>query len=102
MDSGTAPKMFARTFQFDFNRFRQGFAPRKPRHPLLRVLLGLAGLALLAVLVFFSLFIGAAMIAAGLLYRIWRQRGRPVARRPGRVVEGEYRVMRKPVLPLSR
>lgn len=94
--------MSAGIFQFDFNRFRQGFAPRKPRHPLLRVVLGLAGLALLALLVFFSLFIGAAMIAAGLLYRLWQQRGKPLAGKHGRVVEGEYRVLRKPVLPLSR
>jgi len=93
--------MSARFFQFDFNRLRQGFAPRKPRHPVLRLLLGLAGLVVLVLLVFFSLFIGAAMIGAGLLYRYWRQRGKPVAGH-GRVVEGEYRVLRKPVLPLSR
>lgn len=94
--------MYARFSRFDFNRFRHGFAPRKPRHPLLRLALGVAGLAVLALLVFFSLFIGAAMIAAGLVYRHWRQRGKPVAGAGGRVVEGEYRIVRKPVLPLSR
>ncbi len=90
--------MFARSFQF--NAFRSAFAPRKPRHPLLRLALGLLGLGVLCVLVFFSVFVGAAMIAAGLLYRLIKQRGKPVAR--DRVVEGEYQVVRKPVLPLSR
>ena len=52
--------MYARHFQF--NAFRHAFAPRKPRHPLLRVGLGLLGVALLGVLVFFSVFVGAAMI----------------------------------------
>ncbi len=89
--------MFARSFQF--NAFRSAFAPRKPRHPLLRLAIGLLGLALLCVLVFFSVFIGAAMIAAGLLYKLFKQRGKPIAR--GGVVEGEYQVVRKPVLPLS-
>ncbi len=90
--------MFARSFQF--NAFRSAFAPRKPRHPLLRLALGLLGLGVLCVLVFFSVFVGAAMIAAGLLYRLIKQRGKPVAR--DRVVEGEYQVVRKPALPLSR
>lgn len=91
--------MYARHFQF--NAFRNAFAPRKPRHPLLRVGLGLLGLALLCVLVFFSVFVGAAMIVGGLLYKLLRQRGKPVAR-DGRVMDGEFRVVRKPVLPLSR
>ncbi|HSX65382.1 MAG TPA: hypothetical protein VLF15_11685 [Pseudoxanthomonas sp.] len=95
--------MFAR--QFHFNSFRSSFAssfaPRKPRHPLLRLAVGLLGLAVLCVLVFFSVFVGAAMIAGGLLYRLFRQRGKPVAR-DGNVVDGEYRVVSKPVLPLSR
>jgi len=91
--------MFAR--QFHFNSFRSAFAPRKPRHPLLRLAVGLLGLAVLCVLVFVSVFVGAAMIAAGLLYKLFRQRGKPVARQ-GSVVDGESRVVRKPVLPLSR
>ncbi len=65
--------MYARHFQF--NAFRNAFAPRKPRHPLLRLGIGLLGLAVLAVLVFVSVFVGAAMIAGGLLYRLLRQRG---------------------------
>ena len=60
--------MYARHFQF--NAFRNAFAPRKPRHPLLRLGIGLLGLAVLAVLVFVSVFVGAAMIAGSLLYRL--------------------------------
>jgi hypothetical protein len=41
------------------------------------------------------------MIAGGLLYKLLRQRGKPVAR-DARVVDGEYRVIRKPAMPLSR
>lgn len=91
--------MFARTFQF--NAFRSAFAPRKPRHPLLRIALGVLGVAVLCVLVFFSVFVGAAMIAAGLALKLLKSRGKPVAAR-ARIVEGEYHVVRKPVLPLSR
>ncbi|MCL6713730.1 hypothetical protein [Pseudoxanthomonas sp. z9] len=92
--------MFARSFQF--NAFRSAFAPRKPRHPLLRLAIGLLGLGVLCVLVFFSVFIGAAMIAAGLLYKLFKQRGKPMVRgNAANVVEGEYQVVRKPVLPLS-
>ena len=91
--------MYARHFQF--NAFLNAFAPRKPRHPLLRLGIGLLGLAVLAVLVFVSVFVGAAMIAGGLLFKLLRQRGRPIVANP-RVVDGEYRVLRKPVLPLSR
>lgn len=72
------------------------FAPRKPRAPLLRVALGLVGLGLLALLVFFSVFVGAAMIAAGLAWKLLRGR-RPPAR--GQAMDAEYRVLRKPVLP---
>jgi hypothetical protein len=90
--------MSAFHFRFDRRAFRAGFAPRKPRHPLLRVALGLLGLGVLLVLVFFSVFVGVAMLAAGLLYRLWKQRGKPIAR-PARVVDGEFRVLGKPVLP---
>jgi hypothetical protein len=87
----------------DRNAFRGGATPRKPRHPLLRVLLGLLGLGVLLVLVFFSVFVGVAMLAVGLLYRLWKQRGKPVlgrrSARSARVVDGEFRVLGKPVLP---
>ena len=44
---------------------RNLFAPRKPRHPLLRIAVGLVGLALLAVLVVIGLVVGVAMLAGG-------------------------------------
>ena len=80
---------------------RNLFAPRKPRHPLLRIAVGLIGLALLAVLVVIGLFVGVAMLAGGLLLRLLRTRGQPIARaaRDSRVVEAEYRVVGKTALP---
>ncbi|GAB3104810.1 hypothetical protein [Lysobacter terrae] len=93
--------MFAQTFRFDqFNaRMRQTFsAPRKPRHRALRILLGLVGLTLLAVLVMFGVFVGAAMIGAGLLFKLWKQRGKPIAR-DARVLDGEFRVVDPVSLP---
>jgi len=95
--------MSVHAFRFDSTRFRNAFAPRKPRHPLLRLALGLLGIGLLVVLVFFSVFVGAAMIAGGLLYRLARQRGKPVAR-DAQIVDADYSVVRKttPGLPLSR
>lgn len=95
--------MSAHAFRFDGTRFRSAFAPRKPRHPLMRLALGLLGVGVLVVLVFFSVFIGAAMLAGGLLYRLVRQRGKPVVR-DERLVDADYRVVRKgsnPALPLS-
>jgi hypothetical protein len=89
-----------RTFSFDSHRLRAAFAPRKPRHRLLRVAVGLLGLAVLCVLVFLGVFVGAAMLAAGLTYRLLRPRQRPAAQQ--HVVEGEYRVVRKQALPLPR
>lgn len=90
-------------FFFDASRLRNAFAPRKPRHPLVRVALGLLGVALLLVLVFFSVFLGIAMLAAGVLLRLWKQRGKPVARDrrafDRSVVDAEYRVVGKTVLP---
>jgi len=94
--------MFANSFRFDSSRMRSAFAPRKPRHPLLRLVFGLVGVGLLCLLIFFSVFVGAAMLAAGLVYKLLSQRGKPVAMRDTSVVEGEYRVLRKPALPLSR
>ncbi len=94
--------MSANSFRFDSSRMRSAFAPRKPRHPLVRLALGLVGLGVLGLLIFFSLFVGAAMITAGLVYKLLSQRGKPVAVRDASVVEGEYRVVRKPALPLSR
>jgi hypothetical protein len=85
-------------FRFDSNAFRNAFAPRKPRHPLLRIAIGLLGLGVLLTLVFVSVFVGVAMLAAGVLVRLFRLRGRPMAR-DHRIVDGQYRVIGKPVLP---
>ncbi|MET0290273.1 MAG: hypothetical protein ABW178_11650 [Pseudoxanthomonas sp.] len=90
-----------RMFRFDTSRLRAVISPRKPRNPLLRLACGLLGVALLAVMVFFGLFLGAAMIAGGMLLKLMSQRGRPVAARQ-RVVEGEYQVVRKAALPFGR
>lgn len=92
-----------RTFQSRFSTAGVSalFAPRKPRHPLLRLLLGLVGVALLAVLLVVGLVVGAAMLTGGLLWRLWRQRGKPVAT-DERVVDAEYRVVSKPGQPLLR
>ena len=92
--------MTAYRFRFDPRHFN-AFAPRKPRHPLVRLAVGLLGLGLLLLLVFFSVFVGIAMLAAGVLYRLLKQRGKPIAR-DARVVDGEFRVvgqhaLRRPV-----
>ena len=78
-----------------FHRMR---SPRKPRHPVVRIALGLLGLGVLAVLVFFSVFVGTAMLGAGLLWRLWRHRNQPLAHRP-RVLHGQFRTVQRPVLP---
>ncbi|MHC9013094.1 hypothetical protein ACYX79_15870 [Stenotrophomonas rhizophila] len=91
--------MYSRIFQF--NQFRALFAPRKPRHPLVRVAVGLLGLAILAALVFVGVFVGAAMIIAGLAWKLLAQR-KSVRTVPSQVVDGEYRVVRKQALPMSR
>jgi len=84
-----------------FNQFRTLFAPRKPRHPLVRVAVGLLGLAILAALVFVGVFVGAAMIIAGLAWKLLAQR-KNARTAPSQVVDGEYRVVRKQALPMSR
>ncbi len=57
-----------------FNQFRTLFAPRKPRHPLVRVAVGLLGLAILAAMVFIGVFVGAAMILVGLAWKLLASR----------------------------
>jgi hypothetical protein len=92
--------MFVHRFRPEhIDALRNLFAPRKPRHPLLKLAFGLVGVALLAVLVVIGLFVGVAMLLGGAMLRLLRLRGRP-AERPGaeRVVEGEYRVIGKPAL----
>ena len=100
--------MFAQTFRFGTSHFhsrvRSAFEPRKPRHRLLRFALGVIGLGVLAVLVAFSVALGAAMIVAGMLYKLWKTRGKRLARaqRDARIVEGEYRVVDPQVIERPR
>lgn len=78
-------------------------APRRPRHRVLRVALGLAGVALLVALLFVSVFVGIAMLGAGMLLRLWKQRGKPIADgRAGNSIDADYRVLSKAQLPLPR
>ena len=93
--------MSFRAFRFDASRLNAVFAPRKPRSPLLRLLAGLAGLVVLALMLVAGLFVGTAMLLAGLGLRLARGRSRPAPRRPG-VVEGEYRIVGKAGLPIAR
>lgn len=88
-----------RTAFFHRQAFAQFAAPRRPRHPLLRVALGVLGVGLLLALLLVSVFVGIAMLAAGMLLRLGRQRGRPAAPRS---LEGDYRVIGKAQLPLAR
>ena len=96
------PTMTAFVHRFDFASIRNGFAPRKPRRPLARLLLGILGVAVLCVLVFVSVFVGIAMLSAGLLLRLWKRRNDPVHMpfsHDPRVVDGEFQVVRKHALP---
>ncbi len=99
--------MTSQTFRFDTHQFqsrvRSAFEPRKPRHRVLRFVLGVVGLGLLALLVVFGVVVGAAMLVAGLAYRLWHGRGALAARvargaQDPRVVDAEYRVVDKPML----
>ena len=89
----------ARSFQgFRFDPFK---APRRPRHRILRWVLGAIGVALLLGLLFVSVFVGIAMLAVGLLVRLWKQRSsQPIAH--GDTIPGDYRVLSKAELPLGR
>jgi len=91
----TAFRFHANAFRFD--TLRNGFVARR-RRPLLRVALGLVGVVLLLALVFVSVFVGIAMLAAGVVFKLLRQRGKPVAR-DRRTVDGEFRVIGKSALP---
>ena len=88
--------MSALHFRIDRHAFRDARnAPRHRRRSLLRIVGGLVGVVLLGVLVFFSVFVGAAMLAGGLVYRLLKHR-RPAPAHRARVVEAEYRVVGKP------
>jgi len=95
--------MISQTFRFDTHQFqsrvRSAFEPRKPRHRVARFVLGVVGLVLLGLLVVFGVAVGAAMLVAGLAYKLWHGRraiGQP--RQGQRVVDAEYRVVDKPAL----
>ncbi len=99
-----ASRFYSSMFRIDsLHRLRAAFAPRKPRHPLLRLTLGLVGVALLLALVFVSVFVGIAMLTVGVVFKLLRQRGKPIARdrraADGNVVDGEFRVVGKQALP---
>lgn len=90
--------MFAHRFRPEHvDAVRNLFAPRKPRHPLLKFALGVVGVALLAMLVVIGLFVGVAMLLGGAMLRLVRPR--PAAAGNPRVVDGEYRVVGKSALP---
>ena len=76
---------------------RAAFEPRKPRHRLLRFALGLVGLGLLVLLVMFGVVVGAAMLVAGLAYKLWCAAASRSPAMP-RIVDAEYRVVAKPLL----
>ncbi len=94
---------FRRSFRFNQRMFDRIASPRRPRHRWLRVVLGIAGISLLLALLFVSVFVGIAMLAAGMLWRLWKQRGKPIAR-PVRSnsIDGSFRVVGKAQLPLAR
>lgn len=85
---------------FQFGNLHHLFAPRKPRHPLVRVAAGLVGLVILAVLIFFSVFVGAAMILGGIAWKLLSKSNRRTQQQT-RVVDAEYHVVRKSALPAS-
>jgi hypothetical protein len=85
---------------FRFNSFT--FTPRKPRHPLLRLAFGLVGVCVLGLLLVLGLFVGAAMLMGGLLFKSLRRKPDESFAGDGNIVEGEYRVVRKPVVSLPR
>lgn len=79
---------------------RAAYGARKPRNGLLRFVLGVVGLGLLAVLVLVGVMVGAVMLAAGVIYRLVQGRGALASRpRDTQVVDAEYRVIAKPLLP---
>lgn len=94
---------FLGNLRFNQRMFDGLVAPRRPRHRWLRMLLGIAGVGLLLALLFVSVFVGIAMLAVGMLWRLWKQRGKPLAR-PARAnsIDGDFRVVGKAQLPLAR
>ena len=82
------------------------FAPRRPRHPLVRLLLGLIGAAVLALLVVFGLFVGVAMLALTAGWKLWRTLAAPAPSHAidpasSATIDGEYAIVHKPRAPLQ-
>lgn len=82
------------------------FAPRRPRHPLVRLLLGLIGAAVLALLVMFGLFVGVAMLALTAGWKLWRSLAAPAPSQAidsasSATIDGEYAIVHKPRAPLQ-
>ena len=82
-------------------RFARFTAPRPPRHRILRLLLGVVGAGLLLALPLDSVSVGIAMLGAGMLWRLWKQRNQPLFVR-GAAIDGDFRVVGKAHLPLAR
>lgn len=81
------------------------FAPRRPRHPLMRVMVGLIGVAVLALLVVFGLFVGVAMLVLTAGWKLSRMlasasQSHAVDAGATAAIDGEYAVVRKPRAPL--
>lgn len=97
---------FRNGFRFNHHVFDRFAPPRRPRHRWLRVVVGLLGIGVLLALLFVSVFVGLAMLATGMLWRLWKQRGKPIAARArtidGRTLDGSFRVVGKAQLPLAR
>ena len=95
--------MTASAFRFTsgpfHSRVRAALDGRKPRNGLLRAVLGVIGLGLLAVLVVLGVLVGAAMLTVGVIYRLVQGRGTLARPRDERVMDAEYRVVTKPLLP---
>lgn len=90
--------------QFSFGNFRAVFAPRKPRNPLVRIGLAVVGLAVLSVLLFVGLFVGAAMLLAGLAMKLLAPRRAAPAATPAdpTVVDAQYTVVSRTAIDAPR
>ncbi len=89
-------------FRHAFFRSNPFAAPRRPRHRVLRIALGAMGIALLLALLFLSVFVGIAMLGAGMLLRLWQRRAKPIATPRRNSIDADYRVLSKAQLPLPR
>lgn len=77
------------------HRLRALLQPRKPRHHAARVLVALVGVLVLAVLLVVGLVVGSAMLAGGLLWKLFARRSVPARREP---LEADYRVVARTAL----